>query len=137
MAVKLSIKSKQLPTNRKFGLFFAALFSMLAFYSYFQTFIEIALLASILTILFTATAIKAPHLLSPLNHFWYELGLLLGKITSPIVLGIIFFLLITPISIISRLFGRDELKMKKKAVDSYWIYRNPSGPHPDSFKNQY
>jgi hypothetical protein len=65
------------------------------------------------------------------------LGLLLGKVVSPIVLALLFFLLITTISLITRLFGRDELKMKKRSVDSYWMNRSPPGPSSDSFKNQY
>jgi hypothetical protein len=76
-------------------------------------------------------------MLTPLNWLWYELGMLLGKIVNPIVLGFIFFVLITPVSIVTRLFGRDELRIKKRHVESYWIDRSPPGPPLDSFKNQY
>jgi hypothetical protein len=65
------------------------------------------------------------------------LGLLLGKIISPIVLGLIFFVLITPVSLVTRLFGRDELKMKKRSVESYWVDRSPPEPPSNTFKNQY
>ncbi len=126
-----------LPSNRKFGWFFAAVFAAFGAYAYRKAWGELAATVLILSVLFAAAALVAPQLLSPLNRLWYALGLLLGKIVSPIVLGIIFFVLITPISLITRLFGRDELKMKKRPVDSYWVDRSPPGPSSDSFKNQY
>jgi hypothetical protein len=63
--------------------------------------------------------------------------MLLGKIVSPIVLGLIFFVLITPAALITRLFGRDELKIKKRTVESYWVDRSTLGLESESFKNQY
>jgi len=86
---------------------------------------------------FSVATLLSPQLLAPLNRLWYGLGVLLGKIISPIVLGLIFFVLITPVSLVTRLFGRDELKMKKRNVESYWVDRSPPGPPSDSFKNQY
>ena len=62
---------------------------------------------------------------------------MLGKVVSPIVLGILFFIVITPVAIGMRLFGRDALLMKKRAVCSYWIDRDPPGPKPESFKDQF
>lgn len=126
-----------LPTNRKFGWFFAAVFAAFGGYAYWKAWGGVFAAALILSALFAAVTLVAPQLLSPLNRIWYGLGLLLGKIVSPIVLGVIFFVLITPISLITRLFGRDELKMKKRSVDSYWVDRSPPGPSSDSFKNQY
>jgi hypothetical protein len=128
----------QLPTNRKFGWFFAAVFAVLGAYAHWRAWAEVATAGlAVLGVLFAAVTLVAPQLLSPLNRLWYGLGLLLGKIVSPIVLGIIFFVLITPISLITRLFGRDELKMKKRSVDSYWVDRSPPGPPSGSFTNQY
>jgi hypothetical protein len=66
-----------------------------------------------------------------------QLGALMGRVVSPLVLGTIFFLLITPISMLARLFGRDELRLKKIDTSSYWIARAPPGPDGDSFKNQF
>ncbi len=127
----------QLPSNLKFGWFFAAFFALLAAYAYWKGWGEAVTAALILSVFFVAVTLVSPHLLSPLNRLWYGFGLLLGKIVSPIVLGVIFFVLITPISLITRLFGRDELKMKKRSVDTYWVDRSPPGPSSDSFKNQY
>ena len=98
---------------------------------------EAAASVLILSVVFATMTLVVPQLLNPLNRIWYGLGLLLGKIVSPIVLGLMFFVLITPISLFTRLFGRDELKMKKRSVESYWVDRLPPGPSSDSFKNQY
>ena len=61
----------------------------------------------------------------------------MGKVVSPIVLGILFFIVISPVAIVTRLFGRDVLLLRKRNVNSYWIERNPPGPQPESFKEQF
>ncbi len=126
-----------MPSNNKFGWFFSAVFAMIALYSFSQHMNTFALYASIVCVLLAATSFFAAQLLTPLNRFWYALGMLLGKVISPIVLGAMFFVLITPIALITRLFGRDELKIKKSFVQSYWVERLPPGPPSDSFKNQF
>ena len=127
----------KLPTNRRFGWFFAAVFFAVAAYAFWRGWRAVSLVTLIVAISFAVTTLLSPQLLAPLNRLWYGLGMLLGKIISPIVLGIIFFVLITPVSLVTRLFGRDELKMKKRNVESYWTDRSPPGPSSDSFKNQY
>jgi len=130
--------STQLPSERKFGLLFTAIFFAMGGYGWFRSASDIsvygwlgaALVVGLITLL-------APHLLRPLNKAWFLLGQLMGKIVSPLVLGIIFFVLITPIALMTRLFGRDELRIKKQSIDSYWIQRDPVGPTSDSFKNQF
>ncbi len=110
---------------------------MIALYSYSQQMKTFAIAASIFCALFGTTTFFASQLLTPLNRFWYALGMHIGQVISPIVLGAIFFVLITPIALITRLFGRDELKIKKSFVQSYWVDRLPPGPPSDSFKNQF
>ena len=110
---------------------------MVATYAHWKFKSDFAIFALIPSALFVLVAFWAPQILSPLNRLWFSLGLLLGKIVSPIVLGLIFFLLITPVSLVTRLFGRDELKIKKRTVESYWVDRSPPGPPSESFKNQY
>ena len=130
--------SVALPSNRKFGGLFTVMFAIAAAYLYFfESAGMAAQVLAALAALFAVATIAAPSLLAPLNRLWFQLGLLLGKIVSPLVLGSIFFLLITPVSLISRLFGRDELSMKKRAGSSYWVKREPPGPAPDSYKNQF
>ena len=132
-----SVPSPQLPSNIKFGWFFAAVFALLGVYCLNENWDIVAIAALITTFILVAIACISPLKLLYLNRMWFELGVLLGKIISPIVLGIIFFIILTPISLITRIFGRDELKIKKVSAKSYWVNRLPPGPDSDSFKNQY
>jgi len=128
----------QLPTNKKFGLLFATIFLAFALYAYFKH--EAGLISCLLLLasgFFLISGFFYPSLLSPLNKAWFMLGLALGKIVSPIVLGIIFFGLITPIALIARLMGRDELKLKRPNTKSYWSEPVGSNSDADSFKNQF
>jgi hypothetical protein len=79
----------------------------------------------------------AIHLLKSLNKFWSLLGNEISRITSPIILGLIFFLLITPVAFAGRLFGRDELRLSKSNATSYWIEKEQLGLSMQSFKNQF
>lgn len=83
-------------------------------------------------------ALIAPSALSGLNRAWMKLGLLLSKIVTPIVMGLIFFTTVTPIGLLMRLFGKDLLNVKADPnAKSYWVERSPPGPAPDSIKNQF
>ncbi len=126
----------KLPSNRKFGFFFAFVFAVAAAYLYQSAVINWAyVLFSIAAIFLVVTLVKSDALL-PLNKLWMRFGLLLGMIVSPIVLGIIFFGLFTPIAVFMRLSGRDELRLKFNNRVSHWITR--SEPiKPESFKNQF
>ena len=127
-----------LPSNKKFGLLFFGVFFALALYAYSKN--EATLVIGLLLLLsgfFLISSFFYQGLLSPLNKAWFLLGLALGKIVSPIVLGIIFFGLITPIALLARLLGRDELKLKRPKKGSYWSEPIGSNSDADSFKNQY
>jgi hypothetical protein len=132
-----SDKSLNLPSNKVFGWFFAIFFSLMAFYFYFKSWVWGSGVLITFSFAFLVIVMIAPRLLSPLNILWHRLGLFLGLIVSPIVLGIIFFLMITPVSMLTRLFGRDELKMKKRSINSYWVDRPPLNSPADTFKNQF
>lgn len=88
--------------------------------------------------LFLVLAFTVPQALTPLNHIWFKFGLLLHKIVNPLVMGVLFFLTITPMALILRLMGKDPLRRKfDPAASSYWISRTPAGPAPKSLKNQF
>jgi hypothetical protein len=78
-----------------------------------------------------------PHFLSLPTKAWMWLGVMLGRFFNPISLGILFFLLITPVGVLTRLFGRDELLLKKKDKKSYWLTRQESDDKSISFKRQF
>ena len=126
----------KLPSNRKFGFFFTAIFLVASFYSYFiNSEVWVYILSTICGVFLIVTIIKADALL-PLNKLWMKFGILLGMIVGPIVMGIIFFGIFTPIAILMSLFGRDELRLRFKKKKTYWINRKANN-EIDSFKNQY
>ena len=121
--------------NRRFGLLFSIIFLFLAYYFHNKN-EYLFILSTTILILFLTLSIFKPSLLNAPSNYWLKFGLILGKIISPIILGIIFFLILTPISIITRIFGRDELKLKKINKKSYWVNKSIkiSG---DTFDNQF
>lgn len=126
----------ELPSNQKFGFFFTFLFSLAAAYFYYTANIGWAyVFVAASSIFLLITLIKSDALL-PLNKLWMRFGLFLGMIVNPIVLGIIFFGLFTPIAIFTRLSGRDELRLKFTQRASHWISRNEK-IKSESFKNQF
>ncbi len=129
---------KSLPSNRSFGFLFAGVFALLSAYAAYQGADVNKVYGWLIAgVALGLLAVIAPGLLTPFNSAWMKLGELMGKVVSPLVLGIIFFVLITPIALVTRLFGRDELRLKKKITPSYWVDRAPPGPAGDSFKNQF
>ena len=90
------------------------------------------------SILFLIITLKIPTILTPLNLAWTKLGLLLSKIFNPIILGVVFLLIVTPIAIIRKIFGKSALRLKTKPnVESYWINRTPLGPKIGSMTRQH
>ncbi|MBF0370971.1 MAG: hypothetical protein HQL52_16095 [Magnetococcales bacterium] len=88
--------------------------------------------------LFFLTVIVRPALLAPLNRLWTQFGLLLHRIISPIVMGILFYTTVTPIGVIMRFFGKETLQLKfDPKAESYWIVRDKPGPAPESMKRQF
>ncbi len=128
----------QLPSERRFGLLFTVVFAVVGIYAHFKGWSQtsVTILAG-LSGLIALITIVSPKLLAPFNRLWFELGQLMGRIVSPIVLGAIFFLILTPVAIATRLFGRDELRLKRKAASSYWIQRTNENSPAESFKNQF
>lgn len=127
-----------LASERSFGILFFVVFMVVAAYFWHKGYEDSWVYGAIaLSVFFLLAGFLAPALLRPLNKLWFQLGLLMGRVVSPIVLGAIFFILLSPIAILMRVFGRDELKLKKRDVSSYWVERQPHGPTPESFKEQF
>ena len=113
----------ELPSNRKFGFFFTFVFVVVAAYFFYSTKVMWAYAFTLVSLIFLVITLVKSDALLPLNKLWIRFGFLLGMIVSPIVLGIIFFGLFTPIAILMRLSGRDELRLKLNKKSSHWIPR--------------
>ena len=127
----------ELPSNRRFGLFFSAVFALAAGYFWYKDNTTLLSVFGALMGVTLLTALILPGLLLPFNKLWMGLGYVIGRIVSPIVLGVIFFILMTPMGVIQRLLGRDELRLKPQDQASHWKVRDPAGPEPQSFKQQF
>ena len=126
----------KLPSNRKFGFFFTFVFTVAAAYFYYSASVNWAYVFTAIALIFLFVTMLKSDALQPLNMLWMRFGLLLGTIISPIVLGIIFFGLFTPIAILMRFSGRDELRLKFAQKASHWISRDEP-IKSESFKHQF
>ena len=123
----------KISSNRSFGVVFFVVFLLIALYPLLNN-NEIRLWSLIVSVLFLILGILNSKILSPLNKIWFKFGLLLGKIISPIIMGVIFFLVVTPIGFIMKLLGKDLINLKFNNEKSYWIEK--SGPK-SKMKNQF
>ena len=123
----------KISSNRSFGIVFFIVFLLIALYplSYSG---EIRIWSLIISGIFLILGLFDSKILSPLNKIWFKFGIFLGKIISPLIMGIIFFLVVTPIGLIMRLLGKDVLNLKYNKNKSYWIEKN--GPK-SRMKNQF
>ena len=132
----MKLSDIKLPSNRKFGFFFTTIFLLASLYSYYIDSEIMVYVLSVLCVTFLVITIINPKILLPLNKLWMKFGVLLGMIISPIIMGIIFFGIFTPIAIIMRLAGRDELRLRFHKQKTHWINRKTLNK-VDSFKKQY
>ena len=124
-------------SDRNFGFVIASAFAVIAILPFFhrETPRWWAFCVAAVVVL---VAILKPALLGGMNRLWVKLGVLLGKVISPVVLSVLFYCVLTPVGALMRLTGKDALRLKRDAgVKSYWIPREPPGPPPDSMTNQF
>ena len=120
--------------NRSFGLLFFIVFLGFGLWPITKG-ESINLILSLISLVFLILGILNSKILTPLNKIWVKFGEILGLFVAPIVMGIIYFLILTPISILVRIFGKDLLKIKfSNKVNSYWIKRHKK---PGSMKKQF
>jgi hypothetical protein len=124
-------------SDRAFGLVFAAFFLILALAPLARgnpphLWLVVPAAAAALV------ALLRPRVLAPLNRVWTRIGLLLGRVLNPIVLGVMFFGFVTPLGVLMRLTGKDLLRLRRDPnARSYWIPRTPAGPSPESLTRQF
>ena len=120
-------------SNKSFGIVFFTVFLIIAIWPLLNGY-EIRYWSLIISIVFLLLGILNSKILTPLNKIWFKFGILLGNVIAPIVMSIIFFLIVTPTSLLMKLFRKDILGIKKNRSKSYWIEK--SGPK-SKMKNQF
>ncbi|MDA8548404.1 SxtJ family membrane protein [Candidatus Pelagibacter bacterium] len=123
----------KISSNRSFGIVFFVVFLIITLYPLTYGG-EIRLWSLIISLIFLTLGLLNSKILAPLNKIWFKFGVFLGKIVSPIIMGIIFFLVVTPIGLVMRSLGKDVLNLKYNKNKSYWIKKN--GPK-SKMKNQF
>ncbi len=113
----------KISSNRSFGFLFFVVFLAVSLWP-LKSQGDLRLWAFILSLIFLVLGILNSKFLNPLNKLWYKFGIFLGSIISPIVMGIVFFIVVTPVGLIMRFLGKDVLRINKnKPVSTYWINR--------------
>ena len=120
-------------SNRSFGIVFFIVFLLISIYPIFNEG-SIRLWSLLIAVIFLILGLLNSKFLTPLNKAWFKFGMILGKFISPIVMGVIFFGVVTPISLIMKIFGKDLLNLKKNKKTTYWLDKDKI---KSSMKNQF
>tara|TARA_B100000965_G_scaffold303161_1_gene261855 strand:- start:378 stop:773 length:396 start_codon:yes stop_codon:yes gene_type:complete len=130
----LNKKNKEkVSSNRSFGIVFFVVFLLVGLWPMLNN-SDLRIWSLILSIIFLFLGVLNSRILTPLNIVWFKFGMLLGKIISPIVMGLIFFIVVTPTAIILKLFNKDVLSLKKNKSNSYW---KKNSNYKTSMRNQF
>jgi len=123
----------KISSNRSFGIVFFIFFLIVSLYPIINK-DSLRVWSLIISLAFLILALTNSKILTPLNKIWFKIGIILGKIVSPFIMGIVFFLVVTPTGLIMKLFGKDLLNLKYNNKNSYWIEK--VGPK-SKMKNQF
>ena len=123
----------KISSNRSFGIVFFIVFLLIALYPLIYSG-EIRVWSAIISLILLALGVLNSKILTPLNKLWFKFGIFLSKIISPLIMGLIFFLVVTPIGLIMRIFGKDVLNLKYNKNKSYWIKKTDP---KSTMKNQF
>ena len=127
----------RLPSNRRFGLFLFVILIILAILSEKKDDREFCLFYNGLAVCVLFVSFLKSNLLKYLNQAWFQLGRIIGKVTNPIVLGVLFFLLLTPVAIVSRRFKRDVLNLNGMNLETLWVMRDSQQSSSQDFERQF
>ena len=125
-------------SNRQLGLVFAAVLAVAGLWPLLGEPPGVRPWALAASAAFVLVAVTVPVVLAPLNVLWTRLGILLSRIIQPVVLGLVFFVVVTPMAIVMRLAGKDPLRRRRERdAETYWIRRDPPGPDPGTMPDQF
>ena len=127
------MNSIKVGSNKSFGVVFFLFFLIVAIYPMFFDG-NLRLFSLIISIIFLILGLLNSRALTPLNLLWFKFGMLLGRVVSPIVMGLVFFVIVTPTGLIMKFLNKDLLNLKKSKSKSYWIKRTTS---KTDMKNQF
>jgi hypothetical protein len=135
--VSAHLSEPKISSERNFGLVFAAVFALISVTPLLHG--HAARVWSLpIAVVFLVTAVLWPRVLAPLNRFWFLLGLALGKVVTPVMMSVLFFVVVTPIALLMRIAGKDPLQLKRDpSAETYWVERPRPSPPAGSYKDQF
>ena len=123
----------KISSNRSFGIVFFVIFLLISVYPLLYN-ENIRIWSLIISIIFLFLGIINSRILTPFNHIWFKFGLVLGRFISPLIMGLVFFLVVTPIGLLMRVFKKDLLNLRFDKTDTYWINKQePKSKMKDQF----
>jgi len=133
----VSVTEVRLGSDRAFGCVFASVFTIIGLFPLIHG-DGIRWWGPGVGAAFLALALVRPAVLNPLNRLWFRFGMVLHRVVSPLVMGLLFYTTVTPVGLLMRACGKDPMRLKRDvAGTSYWIARRPPGPAPESMKQQF
>lgn len=124
-------------SSRAFGIVFAVVFALIGLWPLIADG-AVRIWALGVSAVFLTLALVWPRTLDHLNRLWFLFGLLLHKIVNPLIMGLLFYITVTPIALIMRLMGKDPLRLKfDRSARTYWMDRTPPGPPPETMRRQF
>ena len=126
-------KNIKISSNRSFGLVFFVVFFVISLWPILSE-NEIRIWSLILSVVFLILGILNSKILAPLNKVWFRFGIFLGNFIAPIVMGIVFFLVVTPTGLLAKLFKKDLINLKKNNDKTYWVEKKET---ISNMKNQF
>ncbi|WP_415313062.1 SxtJ family membrane protein [Candidatus Pelagibacter sp. Uisw_106] len=117
------MKEIKLPTNRNFGAVFFFVFLIISLFPLLKN-ENIRIWSIIIALVFLVLGLLNSKFLTPLNKIWFKFGIILGRLVSPIVMGIVFFTIVTPTSLIMKSLGKNLLNLKRGSQKTYWIKKS-------------
>ena len=123
----------KLPSNRNFGIVFSIVFLIIAIWPILNQ-NEIRIWSMMISFIFLILGLINSKFLSPLNKAWFKFGLILGSVIAPVVMGVIYFLVVTPTGLIMKALGKDILGLKRNKNSTYWLEKDNSN---NNLKNQF
>ena len=123
----------KLPSNRNFGIVFSIVFLIIAIWPILNQ-NEIRIWSMMISFIFLILGLINSKFLSPLNKAWFKFGLILGSVIAPVVMGIVYFLVVTPTGLIMKALGKDILGLKRNKNNTYWLEKDNSN---NNLKNQF
>jgi len=129
----LKHKNIKISSNRSFGFVFFVVFFVISLWPILSE-NEIRIWSLILSVIFFILGILNSKILTPLNKVWFRFGIFLGNFIAPIVMGVVFFLVVTPTGILAKLFKKDLINLKKNNDKTYWVEKKET---ISNMKNQF